>query len=648
MKATRSALPFGITALCVAALTACGGGGGSSSDSPNTTPQSAVSMPLLISDGASDDWATIGVKLLQVTLTAQDGSTVTVFSSTAGVPLNLAQLDQLGEVLSNAQVPAGTYTGATLTLSANPGDISLVASASPETGFGLTAGASVPSGQIQVQGAKGAAGQKTVSVPVTFQTPLTVSAGGSSTALDLEVDLSHPAFLVEHIGHADHAPIWALNFHGPVRRLAVHDLRQLVLRHLYGDVTAVSSTAITVEKELPTLPVTSPETPVDTGQSLSIQVDATNGTLFDDLDAKTSSVIKSFDAVSAGLSGKQVRIAARYQPDGSLVATRIWASNSFNTVWVSPEGHVLHVDATGSQFIVCDETGKPVTIRVDDATQFYFRTPDNATADATPIGSGPAFLAANDLRRGFKVHVQVADPLAKPLVAQSVDIETAAFGGKIASPTTTGFTYTRDWGWLSDDYNVTLNYIASGSANGSDASGNAITGFKYWNFAYPTQVISGSNAVSQFVAATNGAVNFGGTAGAFPAFGASYAVWGDSANPTGWSAPWVVLQPAPLPRATVATGLDANNAFTITVPGGTNAATVDLSAASGSATLVYQIDRQGGAVTVTPQDITTSAGLAAVQQGLQAGAAVSVSAVPQADGTLKAYVMAYYTGDQPE
>ena len=78
----------------------------------------------------------------------------------------------------------------------------------------------------------------------------------------------------------------------------------------------------------------------------------------------------------------------------------------------------------------------------------------------------------------------------------------------------------------------------------------------------------------------------------------------------GWSARWTVLVPTPIPLGTVAAGL-ANNAFTMTVAGGANPATVDVSTTSGSATLVYQVDRTNGIVTVSPVDITTSAGLTA-------------------------------------
>ena len=87
--------------------------------------------------------------------------------------------------------------------------------------------------------------------------------------------------------------------------------------------------------------------------------------------------------------------------------------------------------------------------------------------------------------------------------------------------------------------------------------------------------------------------------------------------------------------------------------GGTLPVTVDVSTTIGSATLVYQIDRSNGVITVSPIDITSSAGLMAITNGLIAGAPVKVFGVPQppmapaTSGTLKAYVLVYYTGTMP-
>jgi hypothetical protein len=282
---------------------------------------------------------------------------------------------------------------------------------------------------------------------------------------------------------------------------------------------------------------------------------------------------------------------------------------------------------------------------VDANTQFYFRTPANAVADATPIGTGTGFLTSDDLVRGFKVHVSVVDPLATPLVAQTIDIETAAYAGSISAANTTGFTYTREFATASDDYTVTLDYINGGSANGEGDSGNPLVGFKWWNFAYPTLLTSGSDAVTQFVAATNGGVSFGGSVGNLSAWGVSAARWADMSNPTGWSLSDAILMPTPVPLGTVTTAF-AGNSFAMSVQGGATVATVDVSTTSGSATLVYQVDRSNGVITVSPIDITTSSGLAAITSGLASGATVKVYGVPQA-GSLMAYVIVYYTGLMP-
>ena len=635
--------------LASAVLAACGGGGtsGSSMNPPPSAPQSAQ-VSMIVSDASTEDWATIGVKVLSIALVPQGGgSNVTVYTAPSPAPtVNLAELDQIAELLGNVSVPVGTYSGAVLTISANPGDVLLTTSANPEAGFAAAASTTIPAADIQIQHTTGSAGSLTVPVDVNFVSPL-VEAANQNNALDLEFDLGHPAFLVGHVPPGAGATLWAVNFNGPVRHHPLHDLTWLVLRHMYGDVTAIASdnSSITITKEFPTEPVVTPETAVAGAQSLQILADATNGTIFYDVDAKTRTVIKDFSS-EASINGKYVRVAARYQEDGSLVATRIWASSQFNSVWLSPEGHVLHVNTNTDVMTVQNESGIGVDLVVDANTQFFFRQPQNGLADSTPIGTGTAFLTSDNLVRGFKVHASVVDPLATPLVAQTVDIEVAAYDGKISAPNMTGFTYTRVFATASDDYTVTLNYIDSATANGTDPMGNAITGYEWWNFAYPTVVTSGANAISEFIAATNASVNFGGTVGAVPSRGISYSMWNDPANANGWSAAATILTPSTLPLAFVASGLTSNQ-FTMTIPGGANAATVDVSSTSGSATLVYQVDLTNGILTVSPIDITTSSGLATLTSNLTAGEPVKVYGTPQSDGTLKAYVMTYFTGSMP-
>jgi len=616
--------------------------GSSPSPTPNPQPQNGT-VTLSISDSSTEDWATIGVKVLSISLTPQGGgSDVTVFTAPSPAPfVNLLQLDQLSEILGNVSIPQGTYTAATITVSSSSSDIILTASADPETGFAAAPGSTVSTSQIQVVGAKGGS---TIPVKVTLDEPLVVTAN-QNNSLDLEFDLSHPAFIVAHVPPANGGlTMWAVDFTPICRQRHIHDITRVLLRHHYGTVTQVSSdnSTLTFDKDYPVYPPTNPETEITSSQTLDVKADSTNGTLFYDLDAKTRTTMKDFGSVASTIVGKFIRVAARYQVDGSLVAVRIWASSSFNSVWISPEGHVLHVNTNTDTIVVENELGVGVPLTVDANTLFYFRTPSKAQSDSNSIGQGPAFLS--NLERGFKVHASVVDPLAAPLVASSIDIEIARFDGTITGSTLSNFTYTRNFRTAKDDYTVTLPYINSATPNGTDPmSGAAITGFKWWNFTFPTIVDSGANAVSDFATATNGAVDFGGTVGLMKVRGESYTLWNDPNGPNSWAASFTVLEPTAVPFGLAATGYGNGN-FTVGVPGGANTVPVDLNTTSGSATLVYQVDWTNNILTISPVDISTSAGQSTLTTNLVANTPVKVYGIPQADGSIKCYVLTYFTG----
>jgi len=292
--------------------------------------------------------------------------------------------------------------------------------------------------------------------------------------------------------------------------------------------------------------------------------------------------------------------------------------------------------------VVDNEEGLGVPLTVDGNTLFFFRTPSNAESDANAIGQGPTFLS--NVVRGFKVHASVVDPLAVPMVASAIDIEIARFDGTITGSTSSHFTYTRNFLNTGDDYTMTLPYISPSTANGSDPqSGNAITGFKWWNFTFPTVVDSGTNAVNDFVSATNGAVNFGGSVGVMKVTGETWATWNDPASLNTWAAPSAVLTPTAVPLGLAATGYNSGS-FAIGVPGGTTTVPVKLSTTSGSATLVYQVDWTNGILTISPVDITTTAGQTTLSTNLVANTPVKVFGIPQADGSIRCYVLSYFTG----
>src|SRR5208282_4430135 len=172
-----------------ASLAACGGSGSSVSDDPS----SLGSVPIVLSDAASDDWSLIGVQVLSITLVPQDGGTpVTAWTAPPGTTyVNLEQLDQLGELLGNAQVPVGTYIGAVVTVAANPGDLMLTVASDPESGFTATPSSTIAPANIQIVNPQGSTGSLTVPISVSFDTPLVVTnSTPPNPALDLEFDLS--------------------------------------------------------------------------------------------------------------------------------------------------------------------------------------------------------------------------------------------------------------------------------------------------------------------------------------------------------------------------------------------------------------------------------------------------------------------------
>ena len=655
----RRAIYSAVVASLTGTLVACGGGGGGSSAASSTPAQSMATMPMTISDAPSDDWACVGVQVLSIALIpAGGGSPVPVWTAPSQAPyVNLVQLDQLGELLGNVSVPAGNYSGAVLTIAANPGDLLLTVANNPEAGFPVAGGTSIPADQIQIQGAQGASGSRTVAVNVDFVNTLTVTAGETNVALDIEFDLGHPAFIVAHTPPAaDGATVFAVNFNGPVRHHPVYDITALLLRHTYGSVTGQSTTSITIDKDFPVYPATNPETAIESSIALNIDADSTNGTIVYDIDAGTRSVVYNFGSTSFGT--RFVRVAARYQTDGTLTAVRVWVSMDFYKVWLSPEGHVLNVDPAAGTLTVTNEDGQPVQVAVGSSTDFYFRTPADAQTDANAIGQGQAFLS--NLVRGFKVHVGSLNPMGVPMPASSIDIETAAFGGEIsnASSGTNGgaaeLTYTSDYLALNDNYSLTLPFIANGADNGfTDVNDvkTQITGFKWWYFTFPTLVNFGSTEIDDFVSVTTNAVSLGGSIGNLSAWGLSAARWGDGVSndgSSGWHLNDAVLVPTPLPLGTVTTAPGTGTSFAMTVLGATNPVTVNLDTNTGSATLVYQINRSDGMVTVTPLNISPSGdGLGTLQAALQNGTIVKLWGVPQTGGTIGAYVLAYYTGTMP-
>ena len=109
MYSKSKTLQLVVGAVLGASLVACGGGGGGSSSPMAVTPQS-LSVPVMVSDASSEDWATIGVKVLSIAVIPQGGGAATTVYTSSGQMVNLEELDQISELLGNAMIPVGTST----------------------------------------------------------------------------------------------------------------------------------------------------------------------------------------------------------------------------------------------------------------------------------------------------------------------------------------------------------------------------------------------------------------------------------------------------------------------------------------------------------------------------------------------------------
>jgi len=131
-----------------------------------------------------------------------------------------------------------------------------------------------------------------------------------------------------------------------------------------------------------------------------------------------------------------------------------------------------------------------------------------------------------NLVRGFKVHGGVVDPLATPLVAQSIDIETAQYSGAISAPSSAG-SLTRDFARPATITSQGGVHLRTNTANGSDAGGNPI-GVQVVELRLSHAAHQRSGCGGRFRSPHCASVNFADV-GAVPSYGVSYSIWGDPA-----------------------------------------------------------------------------------------------------------------------
>lgn len=540
-----------VPSLTALALTlACGGT--SSGSSSSTAPVPTGTAAIILTDAPSDQWSAIEVVVTKVTLLNKTDHTkeVVAFQGTTA-KINLVDLDSVGELLATAQIPVGTYDALRITI--DPASVNLV----------KADGTAVPSSQVHVP---------VPVVTVALSADLVVTTSGSN-AVQLDFDLGHPLFLVQ-LPNGD----WVMNLqvrHRP-NEGGMMAMTRMMLRHRRGTIASVGATSFVLR--------------TDSGNDLTIHVDS--GAWFFDADART---LGTFGGLAAG---KNALVSLRMQADGTLWAVRVWYGANALPGW-TPEGHVVGVDLATSKLLVSSSAGTPRAIAVDSDTTFTFRT-------SQALGTGQAVLA--NVWAGFKVQVEVKDPLQVPMHAKAINVQRAVDGGVIKTATASAFTY---------------QHLLAGDRTHAYASP-----FTWWYAGFPG-VTSGSSGA--FAAAVTGA-------GDVRVQGVSDLVW--NTGTSGWDASNAIFVPVALPQGTISTSYNGGqlgftflNSTTVS-----QAITVTLNTTVGTQPAVIELVKQGSVITAQPVDVS------AWSTKLVSPAKARVAVVPKPDGSFAAYSVVLFTG----
>ncbi|WLT33561.1 DUF4382 domain-containing protein [Geothrix sp. PMB-07] len=621
-------LPFarllGIAVLVL--MNACTG----SHHGTHTLPPSTGNVALCFTGNGIDDWQGVDITLQSIELTPKGGGKpVALFTAPSpGLPINLALLDHTEQLVGNFSVPVGTYTDATLTIVGptlgTPSAVEIDPSENPSVGFpGIASGSYDTS--VSLLGLDSSTGRPLLTRTIPLQAPLVVTTD-KGNLLDLAFDLSRPTFLVAH-GTPGYNQ-WSLDLDGVLSQRLIGDVSQVILQPMWGTIPSIATdgSSMLLSQRIGAGIVGSVVIP----QFLKIRPDVTNGTLFRDGSADTSRVVKDFSTLSSLLSTSQVVVSGRLQADGSIVAARVWTPGQVFGSLV--DGHVIQL-IPGQNVLVVEGTFGwtsngggfgGMSGEVDAQTQFFLRNPTKPEADAIPIGSGPSFLSSNRLAKGFRVFVS-SGRSGKSFVIRTVEILAARFSGSPSMVTGTQFTCESQQFTYPEPY--TGHYIvdlpfAKGFTWSNDLS-KATDGVDFAGFA-------------------SRSVDFGGTAGVFVPWTSTGAVWGDAANPNGWTAQTTEFQSLRLPDGSVASPWIAaagGGSFGLSLPGGTQTITVDVSVATTKAYNNRGINPPpygGFGIDTEPFDLSTASGLNSFQSYLARGWPIRVFGYPDGRGHITA------------
>lgn len=422
MNVRKSARPSHLTRLLAAVSTFAFAAvlGCSSAVSPGTgsnITSAAVSVPVLITDAPSDQLVAFTLTINTITLTDSAGKTVSILPAPATI--EICHLNGIQAPLITAQIPADTYTSATITYS------------NPQITYINSAGQPVVASPTLT----------TTSYTITPSSPVTITNSNTSLLLDLIASQSvtisgttvtvAPVFTLKPVPPAAAAPPMGQNGTGQEQNGAV-----------------VSASGATLVIQPPSGPAVTFTT-------------------------NSATLLQGFTALSGLTAGEFVQVDFVVQSGGVLLATRVQLEppppNAVQANLLA--GPVTSVTAgTGFKMVLMQGLGPAVGPTSTAAAAVFTVTTNASTVYAitpqfvslTGLPFTPTFTAAN-LSPGQTVGVIASSVTGSTAVAANVYLIPQTIDGTVTAIKTVG-NYTA--------YTLTL---ASGSAFGSLSGASTIT-----------------------------------------------------------------------------------------------------------------------------------------------------------------------------
>jgi hypothetical protein len=362
-----------------------------------TTNNSAQGTTINTGDGTLDSLVKFEMNVSALTLTGSGGTATT--GNLVSKPTEVEFVHQAGtfEPLSVVNIPPGTYSGATMTVS------------NPEV---VVLNTAVPPAPVKIP-----ATLSSGTVTISFTGPITISST-TSTVINFDMDLSGSITLN---GAPPTSATVAPKFNVTSSSVAAgnEDSDNGEIEDVHGSVTAINAPNFTVQT---------------TQSTITFATDA--NTQFKD----------GITSLSQLKVGDIVEVDGQSKPDGSKLATKVGVEES--SAGQEAEGVITAVTgAPATQITIAPQTDSsnsatpPVTVdaAIGAGTQFIVR------ADKLNLGSTPAFDASN-IGKGQRVEVDAASSTASPLAADKIKLREQALVGTVSAASASGFTLTLNSG----------------------------------------------------------------------------------------------------------------------------------------------------------------------------------------------------------